>query len=71
VKAKRAIPKQWQQADEACRRGIGDPALNAVHWATLRVVLVSLAGAHQAHPDYAGDNVGDWTWSDDEARRVK
>jgi hypothetical protein len=62
IASKRGIIQQWQEADAACRRNVGDQVLNAVHMATLQVVLVSLASAYRAHPGYAGGKVDDWTW---------
>jgi hypothetical protein len=69
VAAKREVVEQWRIYAEQNRRDSCDPEAGAA-WAALCLVLVSLAGVHREHPDYAGDDVDDWTWPDDEVRRV-
>lgn len=65
VAAKRAIVEQWKQAAERNRRDECDEGAGAM-WAALCYVLVSLAGVHDSHSDYAGNGVDDWQWPDDD-----
>lgn len=69
VAAKREIIERWRSASDAYRRDDCDEAAGAT-WATLSEILVILAGAHDAHPDYAGKSVEDWNWPDDESLRL-
>lgn len=69
VKAKRDLIEYWQFSADEFAQDENDEAAGAA-WATMNNVLVTLAGAHRTHPDYAGDDVDDWTWPDDEVRRT-
>lgn len=68
VAAKRAIIGQWRQASDGYRRDDCDETAGAA-WAALSIVLVSLAGAYQTHPDYKGHDMDDWEWPDGESLR--
>lgn len=65
VKAKRALIEDWRTYAERNRRDDCDEAAGSA-WAAMSNVLVTLAGVHRYHPDYAGDSVDDWTWPDDD-----
>lgn len=65
VKAKRALVEDWRTYAEQHRRDDFDPAA-ASAWVTMNYILVTLAGVHRDHPDYAGDGVDNWTWPDDD-----
>lgn len=69
VAAKRELIEDWRDYAERVARDDCDEAAGSA-WAALSNVLVTLAGIHREHPDYAGDDVDDWTWPDDEARQV-
>jgi len=69
VKAKRALIGYWRICAENFASDENDEAAGSA-WAAMNNVLVTLAGVHRTHPDYAGDDVDDWTWPDDEAREV-
>lgn len=69
VEAKRTLIEDWRiYADEVARDECDSEAGAA--WAALCVALVTLAGVYREHPDYAGDDVDDWSWPDDETRNV-